>query len=134
MILDLDLIGLLVVISLVLDLLIVISLVLGLLVITGVVTGRVGDVHLGVDDIVALDVALAGQGNSPVGLGVVVLADLLLAKVVVIIVLNHPVDAVVRDVGVIDVLPAVRVSGGNGGEGEENDSDLLNILLEPNNE
>ena len=90
--------------------------------------GGVGDAHLSVDNIVTLDPALAGEGNAPVGLGVVTAAGLSLGVVVVVIILNSPVNVVVRDVGVIDGLTAVRVAvrggGGGGDEGEENNGDL----------
>ena len=87
-----------------------------------------GDAGLSVDNIVALDGALAGEGNAPVSLGVVTAAGLGLGIVVVVIILNSPVNVVVRDVGVIDGLTAVRVAvrggGGGGDEGEENNGDL----------
>ena len=80
--------------------------------------------HLSVDNIVTLDRALAGEGDAPVSLGVIVFAGLGLGIIVVVIILNSPVNVVVRNVGVIDVLLAVRIGGGNSDEGEENDSDL----------
>jgi len=85
-----------------------------------------GHAHLSVDNIVTLDVALAGQGNAPVGLGVITAAGLGLGIVVVVIILNSPVNVVIRDVGVIDVLAVglVRVGGGDGSEGKENNGDL----------
>ena len=83
---------------------------------------------MGIDEIVTLDHALAGKGHAPGGLGVVTAAGLSLGIVVVVIILNSPVNVVVRDVGVIDGLTAVRVavrgSGGGGDEGEENNGDL----------
>jgi len=92
----------------------------------------VGDASLSVDNIVALDHALAGEGDAPVSLGVVTAAGLSLGIIVVVIILNSPVNVVVRDVGVIDGLAAVRVAvrgGGSGGdEGEENNGDLLHLL------
>ena len=71
--------------------------------------------------------ALAGEGNAPVGLGVITAAGLGLGIVVVVIILNSPVNVVVRNVRVIDVLAVglVRVGGGDGDEGEENNGDLL---------
>jgi len=44
-------------------------------------TVRFGDVHLGVDQVIALDVGITGESDPPVGLGVVVLALLLLTVV-----------------------------------------------------
>jgi len=89
----------------------------------------VRDAGLSVDNIVTLDGALAGEGDAPVSLGVVSAAGLSLGVVVVVIILNSPVNVVVRDVGVIDGLLAVRVAvrggGGSGDEGEENNGDLL---------
>jgi len=98
-------------------------------------TVGMGDMHLGVDQVIALDVGIAGEGDPPVGLGVVVFTLLLLAVVelltVIVLILDLPVGIVVRDVGVVDVLLAVTsirlfvsVSGGNSGEKEENDCDL----------
>jgi len=88
----------------------------------------VGDVLLGVDLVIALDVrTLAGEGNPPVSLSVVTVAGLLLAVVVVVLILDSPVEVVVRNVGVIHVLLAVglvRVGGDDGSEGKENDGDL----------
>jgi len=88
----------------------------------------VGDVDLSVDNIVTLDRALAGEGNAPVGLGVVTAAGLSLGVIVVVIIHNSPVNVVVRDVGVIDgllgVALAVNIGGGNSDEGEENNGDL----------
>lgn len=53
-----------------------------------------------VDVIVALDHAsLSGQSNPPVGLGVILLADFVLTVIVVIFILNLPVELVVRNVG-----------------------------------
>jgi len=84
---------------------------------------------VGIDEIVALDHALAGKGDAPGGLGVVTAAGLSLGVVVVVIILNSPVNVVVRDVRVIDGLLAVRVavrgSGGDSDEGKENNGDLL---------
>jgi len=87
------------------------------------------DTHLSVDLVVTLDVAaLAGENNAPVGLGLVLVADLSLSVIVVVIILDSPVNVVVRNVRVVDgllaVRLAVRVGGGNSDEGEENDSDL----------
>ena len=86
------------------------------------------DVLLSVDLVIALDVgALAGESDPPVSLGVVTVAGLLLAVVVVVLILDSPVEVVVRNVGVIHVLLAVgivRVGGDDGDQGEENDSDL----------
>ena len=129
----------LVVIRLVLFHLVVLRLVFGLLVVTIMAVG-LGDVHLGVDQVIALDVGIAGESDPPVSLGVVVLALLLLAVVellaVVVLILNLPVKIVVRDVGVVDVLLAVTsvrlfvsVGGGNSGESQENDSDLKTKIL-----
>ena len=91
-------------------------------------SGVLGDAHLGVDNIVTLDPALAGEGNAPVGLGVVTAAGLSLGVVVVVIIHDSPVNVVVRDVGVIDgllgVALAVNIGGGNSDEGEENNGDL----------
>lgn len=42
---------------------------------------RLGDVHLGVDHVIALNVGIAGKSDPPVGLCVVVLALLLLTVV-----------------------------------------------------
>ena len=88
-----------------------------------------GDVLLSVDLVIALDVrALAGESDPPVSLGVVTVAGLLLAVVVVVLILDSPVEVVVRDVGVIHVLPsvapAVGISGGDGNQSEKNNSDL----------
>ena len=87
---------------------------------------------MGIDEIVTLDHALAGEGNAPVSLGVVTAAGLSLGVIVVVIILNSPVNVVVRDVGVIDGLTAVRVAvrggGGGGDEGEENNCDLSHLL------
>jgi len=96
----------------------------------------VGNAGLSVDNIVALDHALSGEGDAPVSLGVVTAAGLSLGVIVVVIILNGPVNVVVRDVGVIDGLAAVRVavrvavrgSGGGGDEGEKNNGDLLHLL------
>jgi len=100
--------------------------VVGLLVLGGGIGVR--DMLLSVDLVIALDVrALAGEGDPPVSLGVVTIAGLLLAVVVVILILDSPVEVVVRNVGVIHVLLAVglvRVGGDDGDQGEENDSDL----------
>jgi len=91
--------------------------------------GGMRDTHLSVDSIVTLDVAaLSGENDAPVGLGLILVSHLGLSVIVVVIILNSPVNIVVRDVGVIDgllaVRLAVRVGGGNSDEGEENDSDL----------
>jgi len=110
-----------------------IALVSGLAVSRGRV-GRsgVGDAHLSVDNIVTFDPALAGEGNAPVGLGVVTAAGLSLGVVVVVVIHDSPVNVVVRDVGVIDgllgVALAVNIGGSNSDEGEENDGDLQYFL------
>ena len=89
-----------------------------------------GNVLLSVDLISALDVrTLAGESDPPLGVGVVTVAGLLLAVVVVgLSILNGPVEVVVRDVRVINVLLSVSLSvslsGGDGDQSEENDSDL----------
>jgi len=83
---------------------------------------------LGVDGLVPLDVSVAGQSDPPIGLGVVVLALLRLAVVqhfaVIVLIPNLPVEVVVRDVRVVDVLLAVRVGGGDSGESNENQCNL----------
>ena len=57
---------------------------------------------LSVDDIVPLDVGVAGESYPPVGLGDVVLSGLNLTVVdVIIVVLHLPIHFVVRDVGLI---------------------------------
>jgi len=85
-------------------------------------------VLLSVDLVITLDVrALAGESDPPLGIGVVTVAGLLLAIVVVVLILDSPVEVVVRNVGVIHVLftvGLVRVGGDDGDQGEENDSDL----------
>ena len=102
------------------------GLVVGLLVLGGGIGVR--DVLLSVDLVIALDMrALAGEGNPPVSLSIVTVAGLLLAVVVVVLILDSPVEVVVRNVGVIHVLLAVglvRVGGDDGSEGKENDGDL----------
>jgi len=87
----------------------------------------VGDAHLSIDNIVALDGALAGEGDAPVSLGVIVFAGLGLGIVVVVVILNSPVNVVVRDVRVINGLLAIRFGSGDSDEGEENDGDLKYI-------
>ena len=105
----------------------IVGLVVGLLVLSRS-SIRVGNVLLSVDLISALDVrALAGESDPPLGVGVVTVAGLLLAIVVVVLILDSPVEVVVRNVGVIHVLLAVglvRVGGDDGSEGKENDGDL----------
>ena len=88
--------------------------------------GSMRDAHLSVDLVVTLDVAtLSGENDAPVGLGLVLAAGLGLSVIVVVhVILDSPVNVVVRNVRVIDVLLAVRIGGGNSDEGEENDSDL----------
>jgi len=96
-------------------------------------------VLLGVDDVITLDVGLAGELSPPVGLGVVLAARLVLAVVqnlsvaVVIAAIavalaltkRLPVEVVVRNVRVIDGLLSVAVlGGGNGGESQKNDGNL----------
>jgi len=92
----------------------------------------VGDADLSVDNIVTLDVGgLAGESDAPVGLGVILAAGLSLRIIVVVIILNSPVNVVVRNVGVVNGLLSVRfavnIGGGNSDEGEENDSDLMGV-------
>ena len=58
-----------------------------------------GDAGLSVDNIITLDGALAGEGDAPGRLGVVSAAGLSLGVIVVVIVLNSPVNVVVRNVG-----------------------------------
>ena len=87
-----------------------------------------GDVLLSVDLVVTLDPALAGESDPPHGVGVVTMTGLNLAEIVVVIILNSPVNFVVGDVGVVHVLLSVRlavnIGGGNSDESEENDCDL----------
>ena len=87
-----------------------------------------GNAGLSVDNIVALDHALSGEGDAPVSLGVVTAAGLSLGVIVVVIIHDSPVNVVVRNVGVIDgllgVALAVNIGGGNSDEGEENNGDL----------
>lgn len=104
------------------------SLVVGSLVVT---TVAMGDVHLSVDEIIALDEALTRKSNSPFGLSFVLTAALLLAVIIIIIILDLPIEVVVRDVGVVNIglaVPSVRfdvhLGGGNGNKGEYNNSDL----------
>ena len=118
--------------------LVVVHLVAVLLV---VVALGVGDVHLGVDDIVTLDPGFAGELGVPVGLGLILAAGLLLAvtknlsvavlAIVISVALalseRLPLDVVVRNVRVIDGLLSVAVfGGGNSGKSQKNDSDLFN--------
>jgi len=107
----------------------------------------VGNAGVGIDEIVTLDHALAGESDAPVGLGVVAVAGLSLGIVVVVIILNSPVNGVMGNVGLIleeisfkfsslnkeknsyisypvNVGLAVRGSGGDGNEGKENNGDL----------
>ena len=57
---------------------------------------------MGIDEIVTLDVAaLAGESDTPGSLGVVTVAGLCQGIVVVVIILNSPVNGVVRNVGLI---------------------------------
>jgi len=57
---------------------------------------------VGIDEIVTLDVAaLAGESDAPVSLGVVTVAGLSLGVVVVVVILNSPVNGVVGNVGLI---------------------------------
>ena len=91
---------------------------------------RVRSVVFSIDNIVTLDVAvLARERNAPVGLGVVTATGLSLDVIVVVVIHDSPVNVVVRDVGVIDgllgVVLAVNIGGGNSEEGEENNGDLL---------
>jgi len=87
-------------------------------------------VLLSMDLVSALDVrALAGESDPPLGVSVVTVTGLLLAIVVVgLSILNGPIEVVVRDVGVIHVLLSVSLfvslSGSDGDQSEENDSDL----------
>ena len=95
------------------------------------------DADLGVDEVVALDVGFAGKLGVPHGLGLILVADLLLAVTenisiaitTVTLALSErlPLDVVVRNVGPVDGLLAV-IGGGEGGEGQKNDSDLLNQI------
>ena len=100
------------------------------LVIVGLVVSSVRVALLSVDLVITLDVrALAGESDPPLGVGVVTVAGLLLAIVVVgLSILNGPIEVVVRDVGVIHVLLSVSLfvslSGSDGDQSEENDSDL----------
>jgi len=102
----------------------------------------VGDAHFGVDNIVTLDVgAFAGELSVPGGLGVILAAGLLLAitknlsvavfavAIAVALALSKrlPLNVVVRNVGVINGLLAVRFGSGDGDEGEENNSDLNHL-------
>lgn len=52
-------------------------------------------VNVSVDVVVGFDVALAGEHDPPVAPGVITIAGLVLAVVVVIVVLNSPVELVV---------------------------------------
>ena len=94
------------------------------------------DANLSVDDIVALDVRFAGELGVPHGVGVILVAGLLLAVTenlsvavtAVALALSErlPLDVVVRDVGPVDGLLAV-IGGGEGGKSQENDSDLYRV-------
>jgi len=114
--------------------------VVHLVVVALVVTLHLRDAHLGVDDIVALDPGFAGELSVPHGLGVVLAAGLLLAvtknlsvavaavAITVALALTErlPLDVVVRNVRVVDGLLSVTVfGGGNSGESQKNDSDLI---------
>jgi len=73
--------------------------------------------------------ALTRESNAPAGLGFITTAGLSLGIVVVgLSILDRPIEVVVRDVGVIYVLPsvapAVGISGGDGNQSEKNNSDL----------
>ena len=74
--------------------------------------------HLSNDSIITLDVAtLSRENNMPIRLGLVLVADLSLSVIVAVLVaLDSLVNLVVRNVGVIDGLLAVRVGGGNSHE------------------
>jgi len=98
-------------------------------------------VLLGVDDIVTLDVGLAGELGPPLGLSVVLAALLFLSVVqnlsvavvfAVAVALaftkRFPVEVVVRNVRVVDGLLSVAVfGGGNSGKSQENDGNLVNL-------
>jgi len=118
-------------------------LVVVLLVVVALVVSTLGvrDVLLGVDDIVTLDVGLAGKLGPPLGLSVVLAALLFLAvvqnlsvavvfAVAVALALTKrlPVEVVVRNVRVVDGLLSVAVlGGGNSGKSQENDGNLVNL-------
>ena len=54
---------------------------------------------LSVDGIITLDVAVVGESDAPVGLGVVGVAGLSLGIVVTVVILDGPLNVVVRNVG-----------------------------------
>jgi len=97
-----------------------------------------GDAHLGVDDIVTLDVGFARELSVPHGLGIILAADLLLAvtenlsvavaTVSLTLTERLPLDVVVRYVRVVDGLLAV-IGGGEGGKSQKNNSDLFKIQI-----
>jgi hypothetical protein len=105
------------------------------LVVVGLVVTSVRVMLLSVDLVVTLDPALAGESNPPHGVSVVAITALGLAEIVVVLILDSPVELVVGHVGVVDVLAvtsvrlAVSISGSGGDESKENDSDLENINI-----
>ena len=54
---------------------------------------------LSVDDIVPLDVRVAGESDPPVGLDVTAIAGLDLAVVIVVVILHDPIEFIVRNMG-----------------------------------
>ena len=89
------------------------------------------NVLLSMDLVSALDVrALAGESDPPHGVSVVTITALGLAEIVVVLILDSPVEFVVGHVGVVDVLAissvrfSVNIGRGGGNQSEENDSDL----------
>ena len=112
-------------------------LVVVLLVFLLVFTLGVRNVLLGVDNIVTLDVGLAGELSPPLGLSIVLAALLLLSvvqnlsvavvfaiSVALALTKRFPVEVVVRDVGPVDVLLYV-IGGGEGGKSQKNNGDLF---------
>jgi len=93
----------------------------------------VRDADLSVDEVITLDVGFAGELGVPHGLGLVLVADLLLAvtenisvavtTVTLALSEGFPLDVVVRNVRVVDGLLAV-IGGGKGGKSQKNDSNL----------
>ncbi len=76
------------------------------------ITVRLGNVYFGVDLIITLYMSIfTGESNTPVGVGLILAAGFGLAIVVVVIIFYFPVEVVVRNVGVINVLFAVASIG-----------------------